>query len=250
MGKEFNPQLVDDTAAWLFWTLAAKNGFSRTQQDILDSSGRSVLACAERESIFGSYKINDLPDVAFAEFCGEIAKYTYQKTINEENMIGIVYLEDMKSGRSPSAAEINTTDFNIPLTVSGEQLPSYGMLCIRHPLPAVVIGENEPKSGYFRVENTECLGFDYPMYMTAKTAQRIDSGGWLITGVFHIPENAELARRYWKELVPNSICARDNLHLYEEGGSSLLRFEWGTRKIKNDIPKFSRFSISRFFTRS
>lgn len=246
MEKEFNPRLIDDIAALLFWSLVAENGYSHTIQDVMGSAGYSILKPSNKDLLFTSFKINTLPENVKVALNDELARYTYQKSINEENMIGILYEEDMESGRSPSAMEINTAIFDIPLTVSGDSIPTYGKLCIRYPLPAVVIGGNGmPPSGIFRVEDTSCLGFDYPMYIIADTVVPLDAGGWFITGIFRIPENVELAGLYWRQVIPNSICTREGMSIYDDSGKCLtLKYHWGYKNntgfLQTLISKFRR----------
>lgn len=234
MEKEFNPMLIDEITALLFWTLVEENGYSNTAHDVRGTQGYSILKSSNKESVFTSYKISILPENAIVAFSDQVAKYAYQKTINYENIQGILYEEDAKSGRSPSAMEINTEVFDIPLTVSGDSIQTYGKLCIRYPLPAVVIGNDEPPSDIFRVEDTSCLGFDYPMYITADEALPLESGGCFITGIFRIPENVELAGLYWRQVIPNSICTKEGMSVYYESGKCLnLKYHWGNKRENN-----------------
>lgn len=95
MEKEFNPVLIEDAAAWLFWTLAARNGFRHTLDNVLQSGGQSLLYCPDKAAIFAGYNLSELTDKAFADFCDEVSRHAYRKSFNEENLIGIVYQEDI-----------------------------------------------------------------------------------------------------------------------------------------------------------
>lgn len=58
------------------------------------------------------HKIDELSDDAINQFSEEVARYAYQKSLDERNMIGIVYLEDMEKCRTPSAESIDASAFN------------------------------------------------------------------------------------------------------------------------------------------
>ncbi|CNB97556.1 Uncharacterised protein [Yersinia intermedia] len=87
------------------------------------SGGQSLLDCPDKEAAFAGYNLSELPDKVFADFCNEVVRHAYRKSANEENLIGIAYQEDILSDRStPSAEESNTHAFNLPITVSGDNL--------------------------------------------------------------------------------------------------------------------------------
>ncbi len=144
MDTEFHPQLLEDAAAWLFWTLAAHNGFRPTLDDVLRTGGRSLLDCPDSEAIFARYPLSDMPPEEFTTLCDRVAEHAWHRSTREENLIGMISSEDRLSGRSPSAADIRTDHWDLPLTVKGDTLPAYGTLCIRHPLPAVVFADAPP----------------------------------------------------------------------------------------------------------
>lgn len=222
MGTEFSPQLLEDASAWLFWTLAANNGFRPTFDDILRTGGQSLLDCPNREDIFARYPLSDLSQKEFTTFCHAVAKHAWHRSVRKENLIGIIYIEDRLSGRAPSAANINTENWNLPLTIKGDTLPAYGTLCIRHPLPAVVFADKQPPNGFFRVADTSALGFNTSLWLSPQSAEQIADGLWLLNGIFHIPENLAIAGRPWTEVIPNAICALEGMML----GTVRLDFCW------------------------
>jgi hypothetical protein len=226
MNTDFHPQFLEDTSAWLFWTLSARDGFSPTLADVLETSGRSLLKCTELDEIFSRYPLEGMPAEEFTRLYDAIAEYAWNKAIREENLTGTIFSEDRISGRSPSAADIHTENFNLPLTVEGDTLPAYGTLCIRHPLPAVVFASTPPPDGYFRIADTSALGFSAHLWFCPQFADQIDDEVWLLGGYFYIPENIDLAGRPWTEVIPNAICAREEMVLQGRKGPVNLHFTW------------------------
>lgn len=230
MDRDFNPVLIDEVAAWLFWLMVHSDGFSSTREKVLKSHGDVLLKSTEKSSVFSMHKINELSDDAINQFSEEVARYAYQKSLDERNMIGIVYQEDMEKGRTPSAESIDASAFNIPVVVSGDDLECHGKLCIRYPLPSVVITNRKPEPRYFRVEDTNCLGFDYPIYISPDSASDTGNEQWLVTGVFYIPENTRITGRRWREIIPNSICTTYGGIFYGNDSRIKLGFHWGGGK--------------------
>jgi len=231
MDRDFNPVLIDEVAAWLFWLMVHSDGFSSTREKVLKSHGSVLLNSTEKLFVFSKHKINELSDEVINLFSEEVAMYAYQKSLDERNMIGIVYLEDMEKGRTPSAENIDASAFNIPVVVSDDDLECHGKLCIRYPLPAVVITNRKPEPGYFRVQDTNCLGFNYPIYISPDSASDTGNGQWLVTGVFCIPENTKITGRRWREIIPNSICTTYGGIFYGNDSRIKLGFRWEGGKI-------------------
>ncbi|MFB1117562.1 hypothetical protein RF240_15985 [Dickeya dadantii] len=226
MEKEFHPQLLEDAAAWLFWTQASCDGFGPTLEKVLQTQGQSLLDCDDSETIFSRYPLEDMSATTFAALRDAVAAHAYHCAASEENLIGMIYNEDRFTGRAPSAADISTSHLDLPLTVIGDTLPEYGMICLRHPLPAVVFGEGMPPEGFFRVADTTALGFSMPLWLDPHTMDQIDSGVWLLTGIFYIPENRELAIRPWSEVIPNAVCTTSGMTFKTRGKVVNLEFVW------------------------
>ena len=253
MDTKFHPQLLEDAAAWLFWTLAAQNGFRPTLDDVLQTDGQSLLDCPDREAIFARYPLGDMPPEKFKSLCDAVAEYAWDCSAREENLIGMIFSEDRLSGRSPSAANIRTENWDLPLTIKGDTLPSYGSLCIRHPLPAVVFADEQPQDGPFRVADTQALGFKMPLWLNPQAAEQISDELWLLTGIFYIPENLALAGRPWTEVIPNSICSYEGIMLQGQKRAERIEFCWHSAGQKTQpvskvlIDKFKASLLGRLF---
>lgn len=253
MNKNFNPELLEDMAAWLFWTQASRDGFTHTLEKVLQTQGQSVLNCADSKEIFSRYPLEDMSEATFSALRNAVAEHAYLRAANQENLVGMIFSEDRFTGRAPSAADIPTSHLEQPLTVKGDVLPEYGTLCLRHPLPAVVFGEGEPPEGIFRVADTTALGFSTPLWLDSHTVSPIDSGAWLLTGIFYIPENLELTRRPWTEVIPNSVCATSGMTFNTHDKTVNLEFYWDSPlraqplTAQTFIDKLRASALGRFF---
>lgn len=240
MDTKFHPQLIEDAAAWLFWTLVERDGFSHTLDDVLTTQGQSLLLNPDKEKIFSRYKLDQIKSSELVSLYDAIAKHAWERSINEENLIGMVFKEDRLAGRSPSAINIGTGHWNIPITVKGDILPAYGKLCIRHPLPAVVFTKELPSEKIFRIADTQALGFDTPIWFNYQYSYQVDDELWLLSGIFHIPENIALAQHPWTEIIPNCICTSKGITFQANKNLINIEFNWNdpedkTRSVAEDL---------------
>lgn len=255
MEKKFHPQLLEDAAAWLFWTQVSCDGFEHTLEKVLQTQGQSVLNCSESKAIFSLYPLEDMPATEFTFLCNAIAAHAYQRAVSEENLVGMVYSEDRFTGRSPSAAHISTSHLNLPLTVIGDTVPEYGSLCLRFPLPAVVFGEGSPPEGFFRLADTATLGFDMPIWIDPHTVNPIKDDLWLLTGIFYIPENLELTKQPWSKIIPNTICATSGITFKTHSQTVNFEFIWGNTQqekqplVQRVTDKLRTSALGRLFRR-
>lgn len=229
MKKEFHPQLLEDAAAWLFWTLVSRDGFELTLKNVLQTRGQSVLSNPEREAIFRRYPLDGMPTSTFSAFCTAVAEHAYSRAVREENLTGMIYSEDRLSGRTSSAAGISASHLNLPVTIEGDRFPQCGSLCLRAPLPAVAFADSPPPEGILRVADTHALGFSMPLWLSPQTVSQVDSRLWIITGIFYIPQHPALTDRAWKEVIPNAVCARERIIMEKDGEALSLDFHWHSR---------------------
>ncbi|MBN1087294.1 hypothetical protein JNO12_24370 [Erwinia aphidicola] len=203
------------------------------------AGGRSLLECPDRNAIFSRYPLKEITPEEFSDFCDNLVRHAYNRTSNEENLVGLVYREDRVSGRSPSATTIETEHLNMPLSVSGDTLPSCGMLCVRHPLPAVVFSDKRPPQGFIRVADTRALGFSMPLWFYPQTIDETGDGTWMLTGIFYIPEGPHIKPQSWLKVIPNSVCSREGMTLQGRRGAVNLMFEWNIDGIKTKSVRLS-----------
>jgi hypothetical protein len=229
MKNEFHPQLLEDAAAWLFWTLVSRDGFELTHKNVLQTRGQSLLSHPEREIIFRRYPLGEMPASMFSAFCSAVAEHAHARAVRKENLTGMIYSEDRFSGRTSSAAGISASHLDLPVTVNGDSFPRCGSLCLRAPLPAVVFADSPPPEGVVRIADTRALSFSMPLWLSPQTVSRIESRLWLLTGIFFIPVHPELTDRHWKKVIPNGVCARERIIMEKDGETVSLDFHWQSR---------------------
>ena len=241
MNKEDNNSIIEDIAAWLFWSLVDRFGFRETLFDVEITKGLSIFDSPDKKSILERYNFSYLSEKQLTNFYKIVAEYAYNRCcVEKTNLVGIVYLEDMPSGRSPSAKFINTKNYNVPVSVLGDNLEKLGTLCIRYPLPAGLFSRTLPKTHIFRVENTDSLGFEMPMYIRVDGMTKCAEDLWMIAGIFYIPENVSLMGKKWNKIIPNSVCFQNSASFYTQDGKIDIVINWQTNligKVKKLINK-------------
>jgi hypothetical protein len=221
-----NPQIVHDTAAYLFWMLAEQAGIDDANQAVRDTTGECLFTQPFTISVLEQQGFANLPQEARQKFINAVACEAEEYALQERNLNGVVYAEDGQSGRSPSAEHVNTQILKfIPnRVVANRKLEKTGRLCLRHPLPAVVFSDSKPSSGIIEVSNTkEALGFQLPMFFSINGCQQISNALVVLFGVFFIPTPNEDSGKLWNSAIQNSTRFFSGLDIHE--GSSVINIE-------------------------
>jgi len=227
MLNTYSENAVDDVAAMLFWSSVKELGYISSCEEIVQTEGKAALLCQNAANIISSYGICNLPAQVLNEFLNKVTESIFLHTLNKVNLIGVVYMDDLLTGRSPSAEKIDFSCLNNRVEVTGDTLPSFGKLCIRSPLPSVVVSDCRPDSDYFKIKDTSALGFKYPIFMSVQSVRQLYNSQWLITGIFNLPENPSLSSTKWVEFLPNSLSSRDSVTLNTIHGAVSMRYVWG-----------------------
>jgi len=240
MLNTFSENAVDDAAAMLFWNLVKDIGYISSCEQIVQTEGKAALLCQNATNIISSYGVCNLPVQILNEFLNMVTESILIHTINKVNLIGVVYMDDLLTGRSPSAAKIDFSCLNTCVEVTGDTLPCFGKLCIRSPLPSVVVSDHRPDSDYFKVRDTSALGFEYPVFMSVQSVRHLYNSQWLITGIFHLPENPSASSTRWVDLLPNLLSSRDGVTLNTVHGAVSVRYVWGVNNpshVKDNVKR-------------
>lgn len=221
----FNPDLIDEIAAELFWRSVLDKDFETTKCEVISSTGKCLFKSPHFKQVAEEYKINDLPYEEKKRFCIEVANKAAKTLQNNMPLNGIVYLEDFLHGRSPSAKSIDTSQLQpTPQKVrfTGPIQAKTGRLCIRHPLPAVVQLKEEPNYHFIEVADTKtALGFDYPVFLLISSISTFDSNTLIAHGVFFIPALSIEQGNKWSAVIQNStrfihrFCSQSQAGLIE-----------------------------------
>lgn len=228
--KEINPSSVTDAAAQLFWRLVENIGFNNTQDAVLKTSGKCLFDKQFAKNVLNQYGVYDIDYEERKRFFIAIADEALHAVTNEINLNGIIYSEDCAAGRSPSAQNLVTSGLNPPpkiINISGPIPPITGRLCLRHPLPAVVFSQTLPESQFIKIKDTTtALGFDYPLFFSARGANKMPDGLFALTGIFHIPTRDESSGNKWNSLIQNSTRFTEGCDIYTSTGTTKIIASW------------------------
>ncbi len=208
--SNINERAVHDLAAYLFWSLSEKTGFSAAADEVLDTDGVCLFDNDYSEKIITIHGLHDhrVSSEERLTVMRLAANLVIGSIHREENLNGIIYSEDDANGRSPSAINIPTKGLAAhpkKVMVSGSPLPRIGRLCIRHPLPAVVFSEARPPFTVFEVADTRrALGFQMLMYFSVDGITQIDQTLYVSTGQFHIPVPSADQGDKWNRVIQNA----------------------------------------------
>jgi hypothetical protein len=228
IAEDINQLAVSEMAALLYWTQAEENGVAATTAAIVETDGAAIFAHSSAESIltpFGFEQLNFDRQEAYRE---AIIGYALDHAVEQRNMIGNIYLEDAATGRSDTAAQLNTAPLaHIPQLIIDRAIESCGRLCLRHPLPAVVFADAIPQKPYCLVDDTlTALGFDLPMILTLDGQSRLHDDGVILTGIFHIPVPNAKAGAVWNDAIQNSMRYVDGTTIISETGVITVLTRW------------------------
>lgn len=229
-----NKPLINDIAAFLFWTLAEKIGIHEAEGKVKDSNGLILLNQPFTQKIVSKTLTANCftcPQKLYAHLLKQVATEAYEHIINGRNIVGGIFLDELMSGRSPSAKIVNTAVVNkIPKQIIRNENPEIiGELCIRFPLPALVLSTCRPTYGIITVKNTiKALGFDFPMDLFIDDVTQADEHLYVLAGVFEIPAPDENHAKLWDKIIPNSRRCLTRSKAYVPNSTKVYEasFEW------------------------
>ena len=172
--------------------------------------------------------MRSLPEAEARDVLNAVAAEAYAYARDEENMQGSIYLEDRDTGRSPSAAAIDTACLAIvPTCAYKRPVERLGRLCLRHPLPAVVFAPRAPLDTLIEVaDTTTALGFAMPMFLTVTGIHAIDAASFVLMGYFTIPTPSHEHGELWDRVIQNALHVTEAMHF---GNVQKISFTWRER---------------------
>lgn len=218
---KLNPRAIHEIAARLFWTWASDQGIAHVTAQVLATGGQCLMETPFTDEILLEFGFADITGNDRIVALGAIAAEAHTHAASEQNLIGIIYREDAQVGRSPSAKAVQTEHLqSIPKSMvrTGPSIEEIGVLCIRHPLPAVLFSKKPPFGGIVKVAYTsDALGFQMPMYLKIHQSQEVGDDLYASSGVFLIPAPDAQKGAWWTTAIQNSICFTDAVQ-YDVGG--------------------------------
>lgn len=227
---QFDPPTIHNLAAEMFWRMAEECGVGEIGERVLKTQGRCLLENRFDGDLWAEYPLASLPEEEVTRVLNAVALEAFTYARDEENMIGQVVLEDDRTGRSPSAANIDTRPLAaVPIVTSNRPIERLGRLCIRHPLPAVVFASRPPSGSLVRVEDTAtALGFDMPMFLMPTGHQQVGDRAFLLVGYFFVPVPNVEAGDLWSHVIQNSTRNVQGVTLHGPDGECVIRYTWPT----------------------
>lgn len=207
---------INHAASLLFWLRA---------NDI------TIVKALEQFSIEGAKSFADVPffkqillncgiDGANAEQAKKaIIDEIDEHLSTERQLTGPLYLDEITSGRSLEAAELDVSYVcakAIQVDVAGE-ITTIGKLFLRHPLPAVAFADRPVNNELIRLASTQAaLGMEYPVFLMVQDCIQIDRDTYALTGVFKIPVADTEHGNEWSCCIQNSSRFTHYLQILNE----------------------------------
>lgn len=225
---QFDKATIHNLATEMFWRMADDIGVAEANERVLATEGRCLLEHRVDNDLWREYPLASLPDDEARRVLKAVSVEAFEFARDEQNMIGQVFLEDRQTGRSSSAAAINTQPFTkAPTFTSNEPIERTGRLCLRHPLPAIVFADREPQGGIVQVDDTTtALGFDLPMFLALTGCQPAPDDTVILTGYFHIPAPNVATGDMWNHIIQNSIRAVSGVTIFRPEGQIAINYDW------------------------
>jgi hypothetical protein len=225
-----NHQAVHDAAAQLFWHMARQVGVQAANSQVIQTKGKCLTSMPLASSLLDEYEFENVPDSVQKQFLEAIETEACSYAEEEQNLQGMIYIEDAATGRSPSAKDLSTAHLSrqpVSLHVS-RNIPKVGRLCVRAPLPAVVYSDVPAEAPFIWVEDTAtALGFDSPMFLTGINCIQIAEDMYVYTGIFSIAvPDFELGAK-WHQVVPNSSRFVDEISGFVGDQPLSVKASWG-----------------------
>ncbi|MEC4339604.1 hypothetical protein VPH13_12850 [Stenotrophomonas pavanii] len=228
--RKLNPKVVNDAAAMLFWQWVHEEGIDHVTAQVLATNGQCLLNLPFTDKTLSVYGFDQITGQDRIVAFSAIADEAFVHANNQENLIGIIYQDDARTGRSPSAEDVQTQHLqSIPKSMiqTGPGIEEIGMLCLRHPLPALLFSPEPPASQFVKVADTsDALGFQMPMYLAITHCQPIAESLFASCGIFYIPAPDPQKGAWWMSAIQNATCFIDGTTYIVDGGSGELKPVW------------------------
>lgn len=235
MSRRFNPVVIHELAAQLYWRLVWQLGPAEADSAVRNTQGKALLVEDHVKAALGAIDAPQLPAEDLAALFAEALVEAVGSLEHDRPLLGQFYLEDLDAGRAPSVEHF-VTDADLVIAqrtparcTQDPAIPVMGKLVIRSPLPAVVVATESPSPGQnlVRVEDSSALDAEYPLYLMLQGVQQIADDAHLLVGVFQIPVPDDTVGKTWAKLLPNSGRFVRQLSAYREDGTrTMVEITW------------------------
>ena len=224
----FNPEILDECAAFLFWSCIEHYHVEEVREAILATGGLFILKQENSNKLIKDILRDENITISVAEFEAlkeDIATYAFLKISEDEQIIGRIFLDEIKS---PYAQTLDTKIVNFsPKKINQiRAIEKCGTLLLRSPLPSIAFCDHAPDNKIIQIKDTvSALGFNLTLYLSCESIQPVQ-GGFILIGLFLIPVPTEQVGDLWDKLIPNSHRVINNFNIYRENTKDQINFEW------------------------
>jgi hypothetical protein len=221
--RPFNPRLIDNVAADVFWGYCCRTGYPTARGAVLDGEfGRlwSPQKAAELVRAYGA----PIGLKEAARLYDETNRYLLENTREGQDINGTLYMEDF--ARCRPAAFFRYKKMLRRLQAAGDGPENAirggpavaGALLLRTPLPAAVLLKADPPVDVIRVGDTrQALGFQKTMLLLVRGLFPLPPNpqGYrrAAHGVFQVPCPAD-ASDAWLKLIPNATAVLHAVNVF------------------------------------
>jgi hypothetical protein len=220
---------INHAAALLFWTFTDKVQYADAIDQFTEDGVEIFIKVPYFHEVLNICGI-EVP--SSKSFFGEIYSQNFLNEIKRKisseidlhltkdlQLMGPLYLDEIQTGRSLEAKEVDVSSavssvFDLRVRVDGCK-ESVGSLCLRHPLPAVIVSTRPVKlNEYYRVESTfDALGCEYPLYFRNIGCIEVSSDLYILSGIFKIPVIDTNHYKCWSHIIQNSSSFSEYLEI-------------------------------------
>lgn len=217
-------QQITDIASLVFWTNVRNKTFKVTRNIVLKRQFEELWL----KALVPLYleRLNLDVDPSNSESTNDwiyekVNEFIYHSTINEQNILGTIYLDDTIECKTPDFDEFVLLENLQQVYAEYEQtdLPKFkkiGTLLLRTPLPSLIYTSSTEIPQTFVVNDTsKALGFQVNLIFEVEEIIEFPDNpygvNFCISGIFKI-HNFKGSDFFWQKILPNSLCY-ENLFL-------------------------------------
>ena len=211
-------QQITDIASLVFWTNVRNKTFKVTRNLVLKKQFEALWLVEllplylDRLNLEVDQTNNE---GVFEWLYNKVNEFIYNSTLNEQNILGTIYLDDTIECKTPDFDDYVLLE-NLQQIYSGYErtkLPNFkkiGTLLLRTPLPSIVFtSSKEIPQTFIVADTTKALGFQVNLIFDVVEKIEFPNNpygiSYCVSGIFKI-QNFKGSDFFWHKILPNSFC--------------------------------------------
>jgi len=211
-------QQITDIASLVFWTNVRNKTFNATRNIVLkrqfDELWLTAIVPLYMERL--NLEVDPSNIESTTEWIYEkVNEFMYNSTLNEQNILGTIYLDDTIECKTPDFDEFVLLE-NLQQVYTHYEpidLPNFkkiGTLLLRIPLPSIVFTSSKEIPQTFIINDTsKALGFQVNLIFEVDEIIEFPENpygvNFCVSGIFKI-QNFNGSDFFWHKIIPNSLC--------------------------------------------